>query len=77
MAIGYLAKFQVLRWTVESRSPEDGTRVSHGRAYARKTGGGRVEVIGKLKRSHGHRKLFGARECRRNYEIRTADGRAG
>ncbi len=76
ISIGDLAKFQVRRWTVESKSPDDGTRMLHGCVYERKTGSGRVEGIGKLIRSHSRRNLFRARECRCDDGIRAIGGRA-
>ncbi len=51
ISIGYMAKFQVWRWTVESRSYDYGTRLVHGCVYARKTCSGRVEGSRKLKMS--------------------------
>jgi len=75
IAIGYLAKFQVRRWTIESKSPDNGTRMLHGCAYARKASSGRVDGIGKLKRGHIRRNLFRARESRCDYGIRATGGR--
>jgi len=52
ISIGYVAKFQVWRWTVESRSSDYGTTLVHECVYARKTNNGRVEGSRKLKRNH-------------------------
>ncbi len=76
ISIGDLVKFQVRRWIVESKSPDDGKRMLHGCVYARKSGSGRVEGIGKRKRSHNRRNLFRARKCRCDDGIRAIGGRA-
>ncbi len=52
ISIGYVVKFQVWRWNVESKSYDYGTRLVHECVYARKIGSGRVEGSRKLKRSH-------------------------
>ena len=52
ISIGYVAKFQVWRWTVECRSSDYVTRLVHECVYARKTCSGKVEGSRKLKRSH-------------------------
>ena len=76
ISIGDLAEFQVRRWTVESKSPDDVKRMLHGCVFARKTDSGRVEGIGKLRRSHSRRNLFRARDCRCDDGIRAVGGRA-
>ncbi len=50
--IGYLPEFQVWRWSVEYRSPDNGTMLSYGCVYARKTCSAKIERSRKLKRSH-------------------------
>jgi hypothetical protein len=52
ISIGYVAKFQVWRWTLEYRSPDNGMMLSYGCVYARKTCSAKIEGSRKLKRSH-------------------------